>query len=154
LASADAHLLCPVDHQFGLAALHDHRRQRLAAQTNDPNSLLSLYRQLIAIRNRHSALRTGSLTLINANNSAVYAALRMDGNESLLVLANLQNRPITDYDLALSNSNLSSGSASLTTIFGTGNFSGLTINANGSISNFKPLPQIPSYGMYILKISQ
>ena len=126
----------------------------VAAQTNDPNSLLSLYRRLISIRNQNPALRTGSLTLINANNPNLYAALRADNGEALLVFANLQNKPINDYGLTLSNSNLKSGNAVLSPIFGTGTFAGLNINSNGSFSNYKLLVEIPSYGMYILKINQ
>ncbi len=126
----------------------------VAAQTNDPNSLLSLYRQLISIRTQNFALRTGSLTLLNTNNPSLYAALRMENNEALLVFANLQNKPATDYGPTLSNSNLKPGNAVLSPIFGTGTFADLTINSNGSFSNFKPLAEVPPYGMYILEIKQ
>ncbi len=126
----------------------------VAAQINDPGSLLSLYRQLISIRNQNSALRTGSLALVNTNNPNLYAALRMDNREALLIFANLQNKTIADYGLTLSNSNLRTGNATPSSIFGTGTFAVLTINSNGSLSNFKPLAEIPPYGMYILKIKQ
>lgn len=133
---------------------NDFQTVNVAAQTNDPNSLLSLYRRLISIRNQNSALRAGSLVLANTNNPNLYAALRMDDSEALLVFANLQNKTITGYGLTLSNSNLQAGNATLSPVFGTGTFAGLTINSNGSFSNFKPLPEIPPYGMYILKIKQ
>ena len=48
----------------------------VATQGNDPNSLLSLYRNLISLRNQHSALQTGSLVMLDADNSNLYAHLR------------------------------------------------------------------------------
>jgi alpha-amylase len=134
------------------APADDFSTVNVAAQANDPSSLLSLYRQLITIRTQHPALRGGSLTLLNTNNSALYAALRMDDSETVLVLANLQNKSITDYDLTLSNSNLQTGNAAFSPIFGAGNFASLIVGSNGSLSNFKPLLEIPPYGMYILRI--
>jgi glycosidase len=71
----------------------------VTAQTSDPASLLSLYRDLIAIRNAHPALRTGSIDFPSTGKSAVYAALRKTGDDTILVLINLGEDAVTDYKL-------------------------------------------------------
>lgn len=49
--------------------------QIVAAQTNDPNSLLAHYRTLIRLHNEHAALRVGDYHEVTANNKAVFASL-------------------------------------------------------------------------------
>jgi len=135
------------------APAFDFSTVNVATQTNDPNSLLSLYRNLIAIRKQHSALRTGKIILLDTGNSGVFANIRTDGNESFLVLANLKNEPIRNYGLALKNSGLAEGTYSLAPLYGSGNFASLQINADGTSSTYQPLAEIPPYGMYILQAS-
>lgn len=73
----------------------------VAAQTGDPDSLLSFYRALIRIRSEHAALRSGSLTLPSAGNSSVFASVRATEDEAILVLINLGSQPISNYKLDL-----------------------------------------------------
>ena len=68
---------------------NDYEQVNVALQSGDSNSLLEHYRTLISLRNSHSSLRTGEVVLLDTNNSGVYAALRVDDNETLLVLVNL-----------------------------------------------------------------
>ncbi|MFP4321383.1 MAG: alpha-amylase family glycosyl hydrolase [Anaerolineales bacterium] len=65
----------------------------VAAQTNDPDSMLSHYRDLIHLRNAEPALRRGLLAQIEADTSRVYPILRYTEDEILLVLINLSDDP-------------------------------------------------------------
>jgi glycosidase len=63
----------------------------VAAETGDPSSLLSLYRQLIHLRKRVPALRDGLLELLSGGSPPVpvLAFRRVDAEERVLVLHNL-----------------------------------------------------------------
>ena len=74
--------------------LVDPLTRNVAAQRADPTSLLAWYRQLLALRRSSAALRHGSLTLHQLH-PQVLAFTRQAGDERLLVLANLGDRPAT-----------------------------------------------------------
>lgn len=60
----------------------------VALETNDPNSLLSTYKELIALRNGEVALRRGTIALLPTGNDAVLAYTRTQGSERMLVVIN------------------------------------------------------------------
>ena len=66
----------------------DWRTRNVAGQDDDPTSMLSLYRRLLALRRGSSALTAGSLTLVEADDD-VLAYERRHGDERLLVALNL-----------------------------------------------------------------
>src|SRR6187431_894616 len=61
----------------------------VAAQEENPTSLLWSMKQLIAMRKRHRVLSRGQLRFLNPSNPKVLAFLREDGQERLLIVANL-----------------------------------------------------------------
>lgn len=61
----------------------------VAAQTGRADSLLSLYRTLIALRHQHAALRTGTLEIVDGLPSALLGYRRLAPQQKLLVLHNL-----------------------------------------------------------------
>ncbi len=69
--------------------------ENVAAQTSDPASLLTHYRNLIRARHNSAALRRGDLVLRTptATNSPVLAFLRQTPEETVLVLHNLGSEP-------------------------------------------------------------
>ncbi len=74
----------------------------VAAQAGDPDSLLEHYRRLIALRETHPALDTGSLEVLDAGTSALLVTIReaRDGSgERLLVALNFGTRA-QELDLA------------------------------------------------------
>lgn len=76
----------------------------VAVQTDDPNSLLSHYRTLIALRAAHPALGSrGALLPIEASDRAIYAVLRHDAasGEKLVVVSNLSDETVPDVRLTL-----------------------------------------------------
>ncbi|HTX79459.1 MAG TPA: hypothetical protein VMC62_07310, partial [Longilinea sp.] len=129
----------------------DYPQVNVAAEQNDPNSLLNFYRALIALRLQHSALRDSSLAIISTQNPGVFATLRYQGDERFLVISNLTSKAITDYGLSLSSTDIPNGSYGLKAIFGSGTFTDLTV-ANNGFQNFKPLSELPAYGEYILQL--
>ncbi|HYI09954.1 MAG TPA: alpha-amylase family glycosyl hydrolase [Thermoanaerobaculia bacterium] len=62
----------------------------VAMQTNDHNSLLSRYRNLIRVRNSSVALKKGDLQLLDGG-SQVLAFLRTEGSERALVVHNVSD---------------------------------------------------------------
>jgi len=72
----------------------------VAAQQQNPSSLLWSMKQLIAMRKRHRVLSRGRLRFLRPSNPKVLAFLREDQGEQILVVANLsRNAQSTDLDL-------------------------------------------------------
>ena len=123
----------------------------VAAEEKDPNSLLNLYRALTKLRAEHPVLRTGSLTLLDTGNTGVYAILRHNEAENILVLINLKGVPITDYGLSLKEKQLPDGTYSPLSLLDTATTTTLTVN-NGIFAAYKPISELPAYQAYIFQL--
>ncbi len=66
----------------------------VASQRSDPTSLLSLYRELLRARSDRDALSVGRLDLLPGAPPGTIAWLRSDGDERVLVAANLSDAPV------------------------------------------------------------
>ena len=130
----------------------NYQEANVAAQTDDADSLLNHYRRLIQARNGHEPLRVGDWREVEVEDKRLYAFLRHSpGNgETLLVLINLSDEPITDYSLSLAEGPLSAGSGS--EIFAGVPVSGPTVNANGGFEGYTPLAELAPYSTYIIQI--
>ena len=133
------------------APASDYTTKNIESQSEDPNSLLSLYRTLIHLRNNHAALRVGDYHFIETGHRAVYAALRVSREETMLILINLSSEPIRDYALNLEQGPLS-GDYVLAPLLDNGQFISPTITEQGGFENYQPLPEIPPYGRFILQL--
>ncbi len=129
----------------------DFTQVNTAIEEDDPDSLLNHYRSLIGLRNGHSALRTGKLILLETGNSNLYAALRADQNETILVLINLTDRPISDYNSTLEDSLLSDGTYGAESLLGDGQVEGPTVS-RGVFTDYKPIGTINPYFTLIVKL--
>lgn len=70
------------------------------AQQNNPYSLLWWTKQLIALRKRYTALSYGTTEFIAIENRKILVFLRSDGEEQILIIANLSRFPqYTELDL-------------------------------------------------------
>ncbi len=127
--------------------------RNVADQEANPSSLLNHYRALIQLRNRHAALRTGTFAPLVTDNDGVYAFLREDESETLLVVINLSNKPVTGYTIASGDHPLKPYSqASL--IFGGGAVSGgPTLTAEGGFSGYTPLPELPPTSSFVIQLT-
>lgn len=70
-------------------------------QQKDPKSLLSAYRKLIRLRKDYKALRTGEMTLMETGDPAVFAFARTTPDETLIVVANVSDKPTQKFGLTL-----------------------------------------------------
>lgn len=129
----------------------DYTTKNIASQSADPDSLLSLYRRLIHIRNDHAALRVGDYYFIETGHPAVSASLRVSRNEALLIIINLGSALISDYALNLENGPLS-GDYVLAPLLDNGQFTSPAITDQGGFENYQPLPELPPYGRFILQL--
>lgn len=79
----------------------DYATRNVAAQENDPTSLLSLYRALAALRRAEPALNRGEIEVIDVGVEGVLAYRRMAaGSDSFLVVLNLGGK---SHELELGN---------------------------------------------------
>jgi glycosidase len=100
----------------------------VADEMLDSDSIWSLYRDLIQIRNQHAALRVGDMTILTSTNDSIISFLRMYEDEAILVIMNISDQPVDEVLLAKSESSLSEGIYQLVPILGSGNFISLEIN--------------------------
>ncbi len=120
----------------------------VAAQSGDPASLLSRYRSLIQLRHSNSALRRGQYRAVDSSSSAVYAFLRYDSNQTLLVLINLDDEAVAGFSLTLDESELDLSTPSL--IYGAGDIARPAINQSGGFAGYRPLPALPPHSLAII----
>jgi maltose alpha-D-glucosyltransferase/alpha-amylase len=67
----------------------------VADQKADPDSLLNWVRSMLRLRRRHPVFGIGGFTPTNASDPAVLSFLRDNGEERVLVVANVSNRSVT-----------------------------------------------------------
>ena len=120
-------------------------------EESDPKSLLNHYRTLIKIRKQHSSLTYGTLSLIETENSSVYAILRKNQVETVIIIINLSPVPIQNYKLSLTEASLANGYFSPETIMGPGDINPLVVNLN-TFTGYKPIPQLAPHSTTIIKI--
>jgi maltose alpha-D-glucosyltransferase/alpha-amylase len=68
---------------------YHYEKVNVEAQLANPTSLLRWMRQLITLRNRHPVFGRGELRFLHPDNPKVLAFVRSDGDEDVLVVANL-----------------------------------------------------------------
>jgi glycosidase len=130
----------------------DYETRSVALQTEDPDSLLSHYRNLIHLRDNHEALRIGEWSEVKTVNSRVYAALRYTENEIMLVVINLSSQEQTDYALTLEEGPLS-GEPTATLLMGEGEITAPTITESGGFTDYKPLSTLPPHSTTIIQLT-
>ncbi len=123
----------------------------VATETGDPNSLLSLYRNLIQLRNNHAALRVGDFYSVRSDNFSILSYLRISKEETLLVLINLSEEPVGRFSLTLDKGPLS-GNFQAFSIYGEGEINGLESNSAGGFDGYQPFPEIAANGMVIIQL--
>jgi len=129
----------------------DYQQVNVAAQDEDPRSLLNHYRGLIKLREEYPALSSGDILLLETENSGVYAALRSSADQKILVIVNLKGTPISDYQLRLNESRLTDGTITPRSLFGTIETIPVLISG-GKFSDYKPINELLPHESYILQI--
>ena len=125
-------------------AAADFPERSVARQTDDPDSLLSLYRDLIHLRNEHEALRVGDWALVEANSPRLYTFLRQTENETVLVIINVNRNPVTaeNYSLDLE----LDGAVTAVPLYG------LQPTTNPTNGSYIPFDEIPPQSVHVIQL--
>lgn len=92
---------------------HNYEMVNVATQENDPESLLSWYKQLIHLRNHHPGLRTGSYRHAPGSHPAIFSFMRTLDQNPLLVIINTGRDSIVQAEISLPGISLDHGNLSL-----------------------------------------
>ena len=131
--------------------INDHYTDiNVAVEDKDPSSLLNLYRQLLQIRNNHSALRTGSYIQATASSKQVLSMLRVSEDEAVLVLINVDDAPVTDFTIKWEASALK-GEYKPMVLYGEGQVSPFILDGMGAIMDYSPVKELPGNGILVIK---
>ncbi|HRQ38249.1 MAG TPA: alpha-amylase family glycosyl hydrolase [Chloroflexota bacterium] len=130
----------------------DYETRSVALQTDDPNSLLNHYRQLIQLRATNEALRVGDWLEVQSSPNRVYAFLRYTGDETVLVVINMSNQIVEDYTLNLASGPLAAG-ATAVLLFGDGDVTNPTVNAAGGFNDYIPLAELPPFSTFVIDLT-
>ncbi len=117
----------------------------VADQTNDPGSLLSLYRDLIHFRNESPALRFGETTLLDTGHPSVYAVLRVEESESVLTILNLSGRPVSEYSIDLSSFPSTDGTATTLIV-------GADSREPSVGQSYRPIPTLEPFDALVIQL--
>ena len=128
----------------------DYVERNVIVQLVAPKSLFSHYRSLIHTRNQYPVLQTGTMLELPTTNRRIYAFLRIDQGETLLVLINLSKGPIEDYAFCLQDGPLVSGSAR-EILHGT-TLTPMLVNSTGGFDNYQPINVLDAYATYIIEL--
>ncbi len=129
----------------------DYPQKNVAAQADDSESLLSHYNALIHARNSSPALLRGDLTMVEASNGRMVAYLRTYEDETVLVIINMDDQPMTDYSLTVAESALSGVGEVLSLLLGEGEITAPELDASGGFSEYKPMETLPAYSTTIIR---
>lgn len=128
----------------------DYAEKNVETQNEDQASLLNHYRQLIHLRNNHYALREGEFVQVTAQPPKLFAMLRVAEKETILVLVNLDDDPVPDPRLKWEASSLT-GTLKPTILAGEGEPAAITVNEQGGIEDFQPVPEVAAGGYLIVQ---
>ena len=70
----------------------NYQTHNVMSESADPESFLSLYRHLSALRNESDALRYGSIDVLKTDNPAVLSFVRHYADETLTTTINFSNK--------------------------------------------------------------
>lgn len=130
---------------------NDYAEKNVAIQSEDPTSLLTLYRTLVNLRDNHAALRVGEFIPLEVGESDLMAFLRVSQEETILVIINLDDKPVSGYGLSLKSGPLS-GTHKAFLLFGTGKLTSPEINSDGGFNAYQPVVEIPANSSLIIQL--
>ena len=125
----------------------------VSKQTGDSASLLEHYRKLIQLRNEHAALRIGKTYVADSKSNKLVSYLRVSKDETLLIIINIDDTSVSDYDLEISVGPLS-GQYNATSLLDSAIINPLTANAKGGFDSYVPLNELPPYSVTVIQLTQ
>ena len=124
----------------------------VAAESADPASLLSHYRDLIRLRSAHPALATGTFTSVASDAASVVASLRTSPTETVLVLANVAGAAATPT-LSLDAGPLC-GTPTADLVLGSGTTQAPTVVAGGGFTGYRPVTAVPARSSVVIVLGR
>ncbi len=121
------------------AAQPDSFTKTVEAQNADSGSLLTRYRRLIHLRKANAALAAGRLVPLTTDNPGVAAYLRREGDETVLVVANLSGGDVSAVTITSQPDALSGGRYVTRSLVGGADGAVLESGADGALANYRPL---------------
>ena len=91
------------------------------------------------------------MQLAQSSNPQVFAYLRQDGKESLLVVVKLSDKPVNDATHSLASGSLKGGYRALN-LLGAQKLAGLKANAAGGFDRYVPLPVLEPYQPLVIGV--
>jgi alpha-amylase len=132
----------------------DYATKNVETESADPDSILSLYKHLLALRQQHAALRVGEYVEVGTDNPAVFAMLRLSSEEAALIVVNLSQEPVSEYGLSVKASAVQPGEYRAVPMLGDGEPATLAIHAQGGFETYQPLPTLPPQSYLILQLQK
>ena len=123
--------------------------RNVANLANDPDSLLSEYRDLIRVRGEHPALRRGTYAPLETGSDVVEAAIRVADGETLIVISNVSEASVTDYGLEIEEGPLC-GTPAATLALGEGSVTAPDVTPAGGLAGYRPLAELPPRSVSVL----
>ncbi len=129
----------------------DYIEKNVVVQLQNPDSLLRHYQHLLRARAQSNALQQGLLKALESGNSQVLAYLRTSADDQVLVVINLSDKPIAEYQLTIVDG-LIPGEYTLSSLYGDHPASELSVPATGGFEAYKPLPVLQAYQTAIFQL--
>jgi alpha-amylase len=138
----------------------EYTERNVAAMADDPDSLLSHYRNLIHLRNQHAALRVGRYIEVESDQSNVLVFLRVSQEEQILVVLNFSERPLAELSLSLRAGPLE-GAYTPVTLYAPGLWEvgsalpALSASESGGFMDYTPLGEgeaLPGLGVAVIQL--
>jgi glycosidase len=120
------------------------------AQSADPESLLNHYRGLINLRVRTPALQHGDYQPVESSHRRVHAFTRSTADQTVLVLINMADQPVSDYTLAQP-----TGQAGIqaTLLYGSGDVAAPVVNTDGGFADYTPLTELAPLSVTVIELA-
>jgi len=123
----------------------------VAMQEGEDTSLLNHYRYLVNLRNQHPVLRTGMYLPFTSSCRLIYPVLRVNDEEALILIANLDRRAQEGCTISIEESPLA-GEYELDVIFGEGEFGSISFEENGALVEFELPVDLAPWESLIFKL--
>jgi hypothetical protein len=109
-------------------------------------------RQLLQLHNKYSTMQTGDQIPLKSNKPAVYSALRTDKNGIFLIVSNLSDEAISEYNIVLPDLTVTKSTYSVETVFRADQ--AIDPERSGeAFPEYKPLESLNPYAMYVLNLN-
>jgi glycosidase len=118
-------------------------------ESADPTSLLSLYKRLVRLHASTPALRHGIEIPVTVSSDRIFASLRQEGAEWVLVLANLGTLPVKNLRVEAPASPISAGVVVQEELQGV-SVSQPQVGTKGQLNGWMPLIELAPRNVYVL----